>query len=69
MSFIEPRPLIVKYLPLYNEEQKKRNNVKPGISGLTQVKGRNQITWKVNLNRYPLCGKSKFYIRFVSAFF
>ena len=45
MSFVGPRPLLVEYLPYYNMEEKKRHNVKPGITGLAQVNGRNQIDW------------------------
>ncbi len=46
MSFIGPRPLLNEYLPLYNEEQKRRHEVKPGITGWAQVNGRNAIPWK-----------------------
>ncbi len=46
MSIIGPRPLLVQYLPLYNEEQKHRHDVRPGLSGLAQVNGRNAITWE-----------------------
>ena len=46
MSVIGPRPLLVKYLPLYNEFQKHRHDVRPGLSGLAQINGRNAITWE-----------------------
>ncbi|WP_067035381.1 sugar transferase [Allomuricauda sp. CP2A] len=46
MSIVGPRPLLVDYLPLYNEEQAKRHDVKPGITGWAQVNGRNAISWE-----------------------
>ena len=46
MSFVGPRPLLPEYLHLYSKEQLKRQNVKPGITGWAQVKGRNSISWK-----------------------
>lgn len=48
MAFIGPRPLLVQYLPLYNEEQHRRHEVTPGMSGWAQVNGRNNISWTKN---------------------
>ncbi|ELU5587666.1 sugar transferase [Clostridium perfringens] len=45
MSLIGPRPLLVEYLPLYNEEQKRRHDVLPGLTGWAQINGRNSISW------------------------
>lgn len=45
MAFIGPRPLLIRYLPLYNEEQHRRHDVRPGMSGWAQVNGRNNISW------------------------
>lgn len=46
MSIVGPRPLLVKYIPLYSDEQHKRHNVRPGLTGLAQVHGRNLLEWK-----------------------
>ena len=46
MSIVGPRPLLVKYLPLYNDEQRRRHNVRPGLTGYAQSHGRNAISWE-----------------------
>lgn len=51
ISFIGPRPLLVRYLPLYSKEQMRRHDVLPGISGWAQVNGRNEISWEQKFER------------------
>lgn len=46
LSFVGPRPLLMEYIPLYTPEQARRHDVRPGITGLAQAKGRNAITWE-----------------------
>lgn len=50
MSIVGPRPLLIEYLPYYTEEEKHRHDVRPGLTGLAQVNGRNSISWDDKLN-------------------
>lgn len=50
MAIVGPRPLLVQYIPLYNEEQHHRHDVRPGLTGLAQVNGRNLLSWKDKFN-------------------
>ena len=46
MAIVGPRPLLVKYLPYYTDEERRRHDVRPGLTGLAQIHGRNTINWK-----------------------
>lgn len=61
MSLVGPRPLLVDYLPLYSEHQKRRHEVKPGITGWAQVNGRNAISWQQKFNYDVWYGGSRFF--------
>lgn len=63
MSIVGPRPLLIQYLPLYNEEQKRRHLVRPGLTGWAQVNGRNAISWE---EKFRL---DTFYVDRMSLFF
>ena len=62
MSIVGPRPLLVKYLPLYNDFQKHRHDVRPGLTGLAQTNGRNETTWEKRFEYVVMYSKNVSFI-------
>ena len=62
ISFVGPRPLYTRYIELYNSSQKKRLNVKPGLTGLAQINGGNKLQWVKNLNLIHIMLKIKIFL-------